>query len=123
MYGVVLIAAMTSGGPDCHCQSGPRICCPVTYGCCGVIQFHWIATSIAGAISPDDGKSWNTYLDALAPTERTAVLDIWNRSDDEGRQKLMAQVKALKAPSKDRELDREVRKQDGPNRQVSRLRP
>ena len=111
MYGIVLIAAMTSAGPGCHCQSGPVLCCPVTCGCCGVIHFHWVATSIGSAISPSDSKLWNTYLDALTQSERADVLDLWKRSDDAGRQKLIAQIKAMRVPTKDRELDREVRKQ------------
>ena len=123
MYGIVLIAAMTSAGPGCHCQSGPAICCPVTNGCCGVIQWNWMGTPAVGASSPEDGKIWNTYLEALTPTERADVLDIWNKTDDAGRQKLIVQVKAMKAPTKDREVDREVRKQGGPTRQVSRQRP
>ena len=74
-------------------------------------------------MSSEEGKAWNTYLDALSSSERADVLDIWNKSDDTGRQKLIGQVKAMKAPAKDRDLDRVVRKQGRPSRPSSSSRP
>ena len=112
MYGIVLIAAMTSAGPGCHCQSGPVLCCPVSHGCCGVIQWNWIGSGVSGTMATEDSRLWNTYLEALSYSERADLQELWKSADDAGRLKLIAQVKAMRPPNKDkdREADREVRR-------------
>jgi hypothetical protein len=94
MYGVVLFAAMASAGPSCHCHSGPALCCPVSHGCCGVVRFFWAATPYAGVASAGDAKLWSDYLAALGDAERADVMALWKQSDEAGRLKLIAQVKA-----------------------------
>ena len=118
MYAVVLIAAMTSAGPSCHCQSGPVLCCPAYHGCCGVIQFFWTEPGIAGSISSEDTKLWNAYIEALADSERGEVQDHWKKTDDAGRLKLIAQVRAMRTINKDKEPDREVKKPTRSSRQL-----
>ena len=110
MYAVVLIAAMTSAGPSCHCQSGPVLCCPAYHGCCGVIQFFWTAPALVGLISPEDAKLWKDYTEALTDSERGDVQELWKKTDDAGRLELIAQVRAMRTTNKAPEPDREVKK-------------
>ena len=109
MYGVILFAAMASAGPSCHCHSGPDLCCPVSHGCCGVVRFFWVATPAGGTVSPEDAKLWGAYLAALGDGERGDAIELWKQTDDAGRLKLLAQVRAMQPRDKDREPDREVR--------------
>lgn len=109
MYGVVLFAAMASAGPSCHCQAGPGLCCPVSCACCGEVRFFWSAVPYAGTVSTEDAKLWSTYVEALRDAERADVLDLWKKADEAGRQKMIAQVRSMQPPDKEREPDREVR--------------
>jgi hypothetical protein len=123
MYGVVLFAAMASAGPSCHCHSGPVLCCPVSYGCCGVVRFFWTATPYGGTASPEDAKVWSAYVEALRDAELADVLDLWKKADEAGRRKLLAQVKGMRPADKDREPDREVRTPHRSGRRVASNRP
>ena len=118
MYGVVLFAAMASAGPSCHSHAGPALCCPVSCACCGEVRFFGSATPYAGAIASGDAKLWSTYVEALRDAERADVLDLWKQTDEAGRQKMIAQIRTMSPPEKEKEPDREVR---APNRSGRRL--
>ena len=64
---------------------------------------------IAGLASPEDARLWNAYVAALRGAERADVLELWNTADEVGRQKMIAQVRAMQPPEKEREPEREVR--------------
>jgi len=110
MYGVVLIAAMTGVGPSYHCNSGPVLCCPVSHGCCGVIQY-FMPAPYSGTLTAQDAKDWGAYVDALRDSERADAVELWKKLDDAGRKKLLIQVRAMKSPDreKEKEPDKEVR--------------
>ena len=119
MYAVVLLAAMTSSGPSCYCQSAPILCCPVSHGCCGVIHFFWNAPTIVGLISPDDAKLWKDYVAALDDSERNDMQELWKKADDEGRLKLIAQVRGMRPSRPAPEPEREEKTSTRPARAVA----
>ncbi len=114
MYGIVLMAAMTSGGqaadcvgyhgaPVCHgswCGAGwghstsCRDCCPPRCGCCG-----YVIPGLAGygpgapSLPAAEQKKWDDYVASLNnDDDRKDLGDLWNKADIGARRKLVSKI-------------------------------
>ena len=98
MYSLVLLAAMTGAGeaPATAYYTAFDLCCPCDEGYLpqgGVVIFFWNGPA---ALSGPEEKEWQDYLALLESADKTQALDLWNLADRAGKQKLLAQVRAMK---------------------------
>lgn len=98
MYSMVILAALMGGGEasnQYYFRAPPCPCCvwPI-FPLGGRVVFFWQGPA---ALSEQDQKDWDEYMGLLDVIDQDEARYLWNSSDREGKQKLLTQVRKMKA--------------------------